>query len=87
MIEEFFPRSVDHPVRTRSSRNSAWDSLDRYPSRGYQAIPNFPEEERDENRIALNEAPAVAVWRFQEFHDAEEGVAYFPAGSESTDAS
>jgi hypothetical protein len=87
IIEQVFPQIVDRHISTRSSLQSAREGLDRYRTMGYQAIRNLPEEERGQNRKALDDAHAAAYRRLEEFHEHERTMTESSARSGSTDAS
>ena len=87
IIEQVFPQIVDRHIRTRSSLQSAREGLDRYRTMGYQTIRNLPEEEREQNQNALDDAHAAAVRRLEEFHEHEPEMTGSPARSGSTDTS
>jgi len=87
IIKQVFPQIVDRHISTRSSLQSAREGLDRYRTMGYQTIRNLQEEEREQNRKALDDAHAAAVRRLEEFHEHERTMTESSARSGSTDAS
>ena len=87
IIEQFFPQIVDRHIRTRSSLQSALESLDRYRALGCQAIRNLSNEDREANMKVLDEAYHAAVRRLKEFHDQESEMSGMSGGSGSTEAS
>jgi hypothetical protein len=87
IIEQIFPQIIDRHIRTRSSLQSTREGLDRYRTMGYQTIRNLPEEEREQNQKALDDAHAAAVRRLEEFHEHERTMTGSSARSGSTDAS
>jgi len=71
IIEEFFPKIVEHHIRTRSSVEATMKSLERYRAMGLQVARGLSAEAREEDSLALEQAYQAAVKRLLEFHSQE----------------
>lgn len=83
IIDEFFPKIVEHHIRTRSSVEATMKSLDRYRAMGLQVIRGLSAEAREEDSLALEQAYQAAVKRLQEFHSQEASPGSFVAKAQS----
>jgi hypothetical protein len=73
IIDQFFPKIIQHHIRTRSPEQAARESLERYREMGLQTILRLPPEQQVENRQALEDAFASSIHQLDEFHAREEG--------------
>jgi hypothetical protein len=72
IIDQFFPKIINHHIRTRSPEQTARDSLERYREMGYQTIRRLPSEQQEENRLVLEAAYVSSIRQLEEFHGQEE---------------
>ena len=73
IIDQFFPKIIDHHIRTRSPEREACEALERYREMGYLTINRLPPEQQELNRQILDDAFASCVRQLEEFHAREEG--------------
>ena len=83
IIDEFFPKIVEHHIRTRSSVEATMKSLDRYRAMGLQVALGLSAEAREEDSLALEQAYQAAVKRILEFHSQETSPGTSVARAES----
>jgi hypothetical protein len=81
IIDQFFPKIINHHIRTRSPKQAAREGLERYREIGYQTIKRLPLEQQEKNRQFLEAAFASSLRELEEFHGREEDKRQKEAGS------
>jgi hypothetical protein len=73
IVDQFFPRIIEHHIRNRSPEKAAMEALVRYRDMGYQTIRRLPLDQQEENRKLLEDAFSSSVRQLEEFHGREAG--------------